>query len=113
MKFYVGIDITEIEKFEKAYRKYKENLLKKIFSNYEIEALKGDVLKMCISFSFKESIWKALPEKMQKKLIFNKIKIGWKNGKPFLLEEIENYNYLLSYSITNKYVITLSLLFKL
>ncbi|MCS7180349.1 MAG: 4'-phosphopantetheinyl transferase superfamily protein, partial [bacterium] len=92
---------------------YKRRFLKKIFSDEEISYLKEDVFKMCLSFSFKESIWKALPEKMQKKLIFNKIKIGWKNGKPFLLEEIGNYNYLLSYSITNKYVITLSLLFKL
>ncbi|MCM8784667.1 MAG: 4'-phosphopantetheinyl transferase superfamily protein [Candidatus Omnitrophica bacterium] len=110
MKIYTGIDITEIERFKKAYEKYKEKFLKKIFFNDELEFLKGNLLKMCISFSFKEAIWKTLPEQIQQKLLFKDIKIGWDKGNPFLLEIIENYEIVFSYSTTEKYVVAFVLL---
>ncbi|MCM8818773.1 MAG: 4'-phosphopantetheinyl transferase superfamily protein [Candidatus Omnitrophica bacterium] len=106
MDIQLGIDIVEIYRFEKAYKKYKERFLKKIFSDEEIKYLQGDILKMCISFSFKESIWKALPEKLQKKYYLKEIKIGWKNEKPFLLFKINNCKIILSYSTSEKCVIT-------
>ncbi|MFN4226817.1 MAG: 4'-phosphopantetheinyl transferase superfamily protein [Candidatus Ratteibacteria bacterium] len=110
MKIYTGIDIIEIERFKKAYEKYKEKFLKKIFFSDELELLKGNIIKLCISFSFKESIWKALPERIQKKLLFKDIRIGWNKDKPFLLKGIENYEIIFSYSINEKYVITFVLL---
>ncbi|HOK55745.1 MAG TPA: 4'-phosphopantetheinyl transferase superfamily protein [bacterium] len=113
MKIYPGIDLIEIERFEKAYQKYGEKFLKKIFYNDELLYLEKNIIKMCISFSFKESIWKSLPEKIQKKLLFKDIKIGWDNNNPFLLKKIENYEILLSYSITEKYIITTVLLIEI
>ncbi len=112
MEIQVGIDIIEIERFKNAYRKYKQRFLKKIFSAEEIKFIKGDIIKMCISFSLKESIWKSLPENIQKNYTFNKLKIGWKKDTPFLLNKIKNYKLLISYSATEKYVITLVLLFR-
>lgn len=107
-----GIDITEIKRFKKAYKKYKGRFLNKIFSEEEMKYLKGDILKMCISFSFKESIWKALPQQLQKKYHFKKIKIIWNGSEnPLLLFE-RNYKFSLSYLISKKYVITIAFLFR-
>ncbi|MCM8767306.1 MAG: 4'-phosphopantetheinyl transferase superfamily protein [Candidatus Omnitrophica bacterium] len=110
MEIHTGIDIIEIERFKKAYEKYREKFLKKIFFNDELKLLKENLIKLCISFSLKESIWKALPEKTQQKLLFKDIKIGWKENKPFLLKKIRNYKILFSYSINENYVITFVLL---
>jgi phosphopantetheine--protein transferase-like protein len=107
MEINAGIDIIEIERFERTYREYKERFLNKIFTPSEKNYLKNDILKMAISFSLKEAIWKTLPEEIQKKTFFKDIKIGWKKEKPFLLNEIENYKFLLSYSISENYAITL------
>lgn len=112
MKIYTGIDIIEIERFKRPYEKYKQKFLEKIFFNDELKYLKKDFIKMCLSFSFKESIWKALPEEIQKKLLFKNIKIGWHKEKPFLMKEIKNYKILLSYSMTEKYIITIVLLIR-
>ena len=113
MKIYLGIDLIEIERFKKAYKKYGKKFLKKIFTDDEILLCEKNLLKMCISFSFKESIWKSLPEKIQKKLLFKDIKIGWSDDNPYLMEKLKNYNVLLSYSICDKYIITVALLTKL
>lgn len=110
MEINVGIDIIEIDRFKKICDKYKERFLEKIFSDVEMKYLKEDIIKMCVGFSFKESIWKALNEEIQKKLNFKDIKIIWKNGKPFLVEKIKNCEILLSYSINKKYIITLLLM---
>jgi len=110
MKIYHGVDLIEIERFKKAYEKYGEKFLKKIFFDDEILLSEKKLLKMCISFSFKESIWKSLPEKIQEKLIFKDIKIGWNDNKPYLMKKIKNYKVLLSYSLSDKYVLTVALL---
>lgn len=107
MEINVGIDIIEIDRFKKICNKYKERFFKKIFSNVEMKYLKEDNIKMCIGFSLKESIWKALPEEIQKDFFFKDIKIGWINNKPFLIEKINNYKFLLTFSVSRKYVITM------
>ncbi|MGB9677010.1 MAG: 4'-phosphopantetheinyl transferase superfamily protein [Candidatus Ratteibacteria bacterium] len=109
MKIYPGVDLIEIERFKKAYEKYGEKFLKKIFYNDELLLLGKNLTKMCISFSLKESIWKSLPEEIQKKILFKDIKIGW-NNNPFLLQKIENFKVVFSYSINEKYIITVVLL---
>jgi len=112
MEISVGIDIVEIDKFEKIYKKYGERFINKIFTLSEKKYLKNDILKMAISFSFKEAIWKALPDEIQKKFFFKDINIGWKDNKPFLLNKIDNLHFLLSFSYSKKYVITLVLKLK-
>jgi phosphopantetheine--protein transferase-like protein len=107
MEINAGIDIIEIDRFEKICKKYNKRFVNKIFTPSERKYLKNDILKMAISFSLKEAIWKTLPEEIQKKTFFKDIKIGWKKEKPFLLNEIENYKFLLSYSISENYAITL------
>ncbi|MCM8804691.1 MAG: 4'-phosphopantetheinyl transferase superfamily protein [Candidatus Omnitrophica bacterium] len=110
MDINVGVDIVEINKFKNICYKYKERFFRKIFSDIEMEYLKKDSAKMCISFSFKESIWKALPEEIQRKIFLKDIKIGWKDNKPFLIEEINNYKFLLTFSLIGRYVVTIVLL---
>jgi len=107
MEISVGIDIVEIDKFEKIFKRYGERFINKIFTLSEKEYFKNDVLKMAISFSLKESVWKALPEEIQKKFFFKNINIGWKENKPFLMNKIENYKFLISFSISQNYLITL------
>ncbi len=109
MEINVGVDIIEIERFKEISHRYKERFFKKIFTDEEMKYIKGDILKMCISFSLKESIWKSLPEEIQKKILFKDIKIGW-NNNPFLLQKIENFKVVFSYSINEKYIITVVLL---
>lgn len=111
MEIYTGIDILEIERFKRAVERYGNRFLNKIFSPDEIENLKEDILKMCISFSFKESIWKALPDEFQKKIYLKDIEILWKENQPFLINKIENFNSCLSFTLNNKYVITFVLLY--
>lgn len=111
MKIYTGIDILEIERFKKAFKGYGDRFLNKIFSPEEIQNFKGDILKMCISFSFKESIWKSLPDEIQKNFYFKDMKILWQGNNPLFISKIENFNFLLSYTLNEKYVITLVLVY--
>jgi phosphopantetheine--protein transferase-like protein len=112
MEINAGIDIIEIEKFEKTYREYKERFINKIFTPSEKNYLKNDIYKMAVSFSIKEAIWKTLPDKIQKKIFFKDIEIGWRGNRPFLLNEIENCKFLFSFSISKNYVITLVFIIK-
>ncbi|MCM8771519.1 MAG: 4'-phosphopantetheinyl transferase superfamily protein [Candidatus Omnitrophica bacterium] len=112
MKARLGIDILEIERFRKSCEKYGIRFLKKIFSTKEIENMKDDYLKFSIAFSFKESIWKALPDEIQKNYSFKKLKILFKEEKPILLTKIKNYKILMSYSQTGKYILTIVLLLR-
>lgn len=113
MEINLGIDILEIERFQKSYLKYGTKFLKKIFTDEELENMKNDYLKFGVAFSFKESIWKALPSKMQKNYGFKKLKIIFKDGKPVLNMKIKNYKVLMSFSITDKYILTIVLLFRI
>lgn len=113
MEIYTGIDIIEFEKFERVYKKYGEKFLKKVFHPEEVELLKKDILKLCISFSFKEAIWKALPEKEQKKFFLKDLKIIWRNNQPFLFLNYNTYCINLNFSFSKKYIITLAFLFRI
>ncbi len=106
----VGIDIVNLRKFEKITKRYQERFLKKIFTETEIKKIPGrETLFYAINFSFKESIWKSLPEKMQKNTFFKDIEIVWENGIPSARIKKNPWPSSLSFSFSKDFVITISI----
>lgn len=113
MEIFIGIDIVEIEKFKKAFNNYGERFLKKIFTPKEILSAQKDLFKLCILFSFKESIWKALPERYQKKINFKNIEILWENENHLnILNKLRKHKLLYFYSYNFEYVVTFIVIYK-
>jgi phosphopantetheine--protein transferase-like protein len=114
MSLNCGVDILEISKFQKAKEKHGEKFLKRIYTERERATLRGkknELLYLCLLFSFKEAVWKALPSELQKYHYFRDIEIGWEKEKAFLLSDL-NYKTVLAYSVSDKYVITTAVLYK-
>ena len=113
MKVEVGIDVVEIERFKKAKEEYKDRFLNRIFTEREIRNLPSEEkdLYLCINFSFKEAVWKSLPENLQKRYYFKDIEIGWKDKKPYLLQKPDNMDFSLSFSVSGNYVFTVCVAF--
>ncbi|RKY32575.1 MAG: hypothetical protein DRP67_00700 [Candidatus Omnitrophota bacterium] len=105
----VGIDILDLKKFKKVIKRYRERFLKRIFTEKEIEKIPKKDIFYAVNFSFKESIWKSLPERMQKNTFFKDIEILWENGTPSVRIKKKQYPISLSFSFSEDFVITVSI----
>lgn len=108
MEITAGIDIVDTERFEMTFEKYGERFIKRIYTEKEISFLpEKKSYYMAISFSFKEAIWKALPDTIQKNFYFKDIEIIWDKGVPFpLLKEEKVQGLTLNFFTIGKNVIT-------
>jgi len=109
----VGIDILEIERIKKAIDRFGERFLDRIFSRKEREAIpdKNTLLYYTLGFSFKESVWKALPQERQKSTYFRDIEIYWRKKEPSLRIKNLSLPYSLSFSVDKEFVVTIAFLF--
>ncbi len=85
MEIYTGIDIVDLKRFRQVTEKYGFRFINRIFTDRELSHMpeSDESLRLlCISFSFKEAVWKAMPEEMQKSFYFKDIEILWRRGKP-------------------------------
>jgi len=87
LDLYTGIDILEVGRFREALGRNPERLPARLFTDRELASFPPEErdLYMCYSFSFKESVWKALPDTMQKGVYARDIEVVWKGGKPEIL----------------------------
>ncbi|MCM8761887.1 MAG: 4'-phosphopantetheinyl transferase superfamily protein [Candidatus Omnitrophica bacterium] len=85
MEITSGIDIVDIERFENTLQRYGSRFLKRVYTERELKGLpeKDRSFYIAASFSFKEAIWKALPDEKQKLFYFRDIEILWKKGIPY------------------------------
>lgn len=116
MELYTGIDIVDINRFGRAIERYGERFLKRVFTEKELAAIpsKEKNLHLSISFSFKESIWKALPEALQKDFYFRDIEVLWKRRKPLaaLKGKTDRTALNLHFFITGRCVVTTAVFLK-
>jgi len=115
MEIYTGIDIVDTDRFRRATERYGDRFLKRVFTDKELAAIpkREENLYLSISFSFKESVWKALPEKTQKDFYFRDIEVTWKRRKPIVSLKGKTDNPGLSlhfFTIANSVVTTAVLL---
>ena len=84
MELYTGIDIVDVDRFRRAVERYGERFLARIFTEKELSTIPAAEknLFLSTSFSFKESVWKAMPETMQKDFYFRDIEVLWKRKNP-------------------------------
>lgn len=85
MKIYTGIDIVENSRIEKAYSRFKEKFLKKVYTQREIEyCLKKNDFIPCLAarFAAKEATIKAYYQLSCKTLRYKDIEILGKKGAP-------------------------------
>lgn len=111
MEIYTGIDIVDLKRFRQVIEKYGDRFVNRIFTERELSRVqKGDesFRYLCISFSFKEAVWKALPEKMQKDFYFRDIEIIWRRGKPSvaLKEQINPPELTFNFYTTDSHAVT-------
>ncbi len=108
----LGIDILEIERIKKALNRFGERFLERIFSRKEREAMpeKNTLLYYALGFSFKEAVWKALPEEMQKSTHFRDIAIYWREREPSLRIRNLTLPCSLSFSLDKGCVVTIAFL---
>lgn len=85
MKVYTGIDIVSNRRIQKAYEKFGDRFLNRIYTQAEIEYCisKRDFIG-CISarFSAKEAVIKAFYKAFKKRLNFKDIELYGKKGEP-------------------------------
>lgn len=116
MELYTGIDIIDIDRFRRAIERYGERFLKRVFTKKELATIpaKEKNLYLSISFSFKESIWKAMPEAMQKDFYFRDIEVLWKRRKPLaaLKGKTDNPSLNLHFFTTGRSIVTTAIFFK-
>ena len=114
MEITTGIDIIDIERLETVIRRYSERFIKRIFTEKEIEQLPETdrAYYIATSFSFKEAIWKALPDEQQKEFYFRDIEIIWNKGTPHpvLKGRKDIQGLILNFSTIGKSVITTAIL---
>ncbi len=86
MELYTGIDIVDIDRFRKTAERYGNRFLKRIFTEKELSTMPAGAknLFLSISFSFKESVWKSLPETIQQDFHFRDIEVLWKRKNPVI-----------------------------
>jgi len=110
-----GIDIVNIKRFEEVLKRYGERFIKRIFTEEELENIheKDKPYYMAASFSFKEAIWKALPDEVQKEFYFRDIEILWDGNKPCaVLKGERNIPELILHFFSNETsIITIAILF--
>lgn len=114
MDISAGVDVIEVGRIKKAIERYGEKFLKRIFTGMEMEDCpeRDKYIYYTIGFSFKEAVWKALPEKVQNNVYFKDIEILWKNSIPILKTEKFPTGSLLSFSSCSELVITTVILYK-
>jgi len=115
MEIYTGIDIVDTDRFRRAAERYGDRFINRVFTAREMAAIpaRDKNLYLCISFSFKEAIWKAMPEIMQKDFYFRDIEVTWKRRKPIVSLKGKTDNPGLSlhfFTIANSVVTTAVLL---
>jgi holo-[acyl-carrier protein] synthase len=80
-----GIDIVDIKRFEQTLGRYGQRFTKRVFTEKETASIpdkRREPFYLSVSFSFKEAIWKSLPEEMQKGYYFRDIEILWRRKRP-------------------------------
>ena len=84
MDIFSGIDIVDIKRFEETLKRYGGRFIKRIYTEEELKNIpeKNSPYYMAASFSFKEAIWKALPDSQQRYFYFRDIEIIWKGERP-------------------------------
>ncbi|WP_297890064.1 holo-ACP synthase [Sulfurihydrogenibium sp.] len=109
MKIYTGIDIVENNRIEKAYKKFGERFLKKIYTDREIQyCFKKKDFIPCLSarFAAKEATIKAYYQAFNKSINYKSIEIIGINGKPaeIILHNDTNHkkNFDVSISISHE-----------
>ena len=60
MSLTVGIDITEMDRFEKVYEEFGEKLLERVFTPAEVAYCRGRAAELAARFAAKEAVSKAL-----------------------------------------------------
>ncbi|MEZ0323799.1 MAG: holo-ACP synthase [Hydrogenothermaceae bacterium] len=88
MKILTGVDIVKNSRIEKAYKKFGDKFLKKLYTDAEIEYCKSKADFIgCISarFAAKEAIIKAFYKARGKILYFKDIEILGKSGEPAVI----------------------------
>lgn len=111
MEIYTGIDIIDLKRFQQVLKRYRRRFINRIFTDRELSYMpEGDESchLLCISFSFKESIWKAMPEEMQKDFYFRDIEIFWNMGKPsvVLKGKTNPAGFTFNFYTTDTYAVT-------
>ncbi len=85
MKIYVGTDIVENQRIEKAIQKFGNKFLKRIYTQKEIDyclSQKNSIGCFSARFAAKEACIKAYYQAFKEILHFNQIEILGKRGKP-------------------------------
>lgn len=103
----IGIDIVEINRFEKKPFKNNKNFYKKIFYDSEIEYClkqKNSYQSFAAKFAIKESVIKSI----NKEISFLNILTDHKNSKPVVkLIKNPSYNFRVSVSHEKSYAIAM------
>ena len=108
-----GIDIVDIKRFEETLKRYGDRFIRRIFTEKELKNIpeKDKPYYMAASFSFKEAIWKALPDSQQRHFYFRDIEILWKGEKPSpLLKGNVLKEITIHFFSTNTTIITVAIL---
>ena len=120
MKIYTGIDIVENSRIEKAYSRFKEKFLQKIYTEREIKyCFEKSNFIPCLSarFAAKEAVIKAYYQLFRKNLKYKDIEIIGKKGEPaeILLHNdtyhTKNLNISISISHENNYSVAVVIIY--
>ena len=85
MKIYVGTDIVENQRIEKAIQKFGDKFLKRIYTQKEIDyclSQKNSIGCFSARFAAKEACIKAYYQAFKNVLHFNQIEVTGKQGLP-------------------------------
>ena len=124
-----GIDIVDISRIDKVFKRFKDKFLKKILTQNEIKNLKKKsnfIKSLANIFAAKEAFVKALGSGLRNGIFFNIIEIDHDNyGKPLIKlnkeskkkikdfdEKFDNFNINLSISDEKRYTVALVTIFK-
>ncbi|MEN3045634.1 MAG: holo-ACP synthase [Candidatus Hydrothermales bacterium] len=110
-----GVDLVEIERIKKAYEKFGEKFLKRIFTEKEIEYAfknKNPFIHLAGRFAAKEAVMKSIGSGFGQGVYFKKIEvIRDKSGKPEiklhgdLRERFKNKKFSISITHDGKYAL--------
>ena len=114
----VGIDIVNIGRIERLYKRFGDRFLKKVFSDEEVKyCLARQNVGECLAgrFAAKEAFYKALDNNLQKKISFKQIEVlADSTGKPYyrLPAELGALNVALSITHEKEYAIAVCTLIR-
>ena len=109
----IGIDVIEIQRIRKALKRTNKQFVRRVYTEREIESFpEKTALYYALNFSFKESVWKAMPDEIQVETYFRDIEIIWKDRRPelFLFSKKAETAFL-DFTVTGRCAFTASLLF--